>query len=112
MRCITSVNELQCGGRPVGDVHRALMVAAAELVEDGKAPTLLELVQRACVGYKSARMTVQNLTRCGALAKVRERRVAYRNRPVAEYAPSYLVQPAANDGVVAGFDFSALTRAW
>lgn len=95
------------GGRPVGEVRKALLKAVDELATDDKAPTLQELAQHACVGMKSARMTIQNLKRCGALAIARPRRVPYRNRPVAEYAPTSRIQSAQH-----GFDFSALTHAW
>ena len=100
-------NDASRGGRPVGDVRKALLTAAETLAVEDKAPTLHELAQHACVGLKAARMTVQNLTRCGALVIARPRRVAYRNRPVAEYAPAFLIQPAQ-----IGFDASALVSAW
>lgn len=67
--------------RPAGEVRQALLVAAAEL----QRPTLAELAARACVGYDSARHTVDNLRRAGRLRVLGWRRVAYRNRPVAEY---------------------------
>lgn len=95
------------GGRPIGDVRKALLTAAQMLATADKAPTLQELAQHACVGIKAARATVQNLKRCGALAIARPRRVAYRNRPVAEYAPAHLIQSAQQ-----GFDASALVAAW
>lgn len=107
MNPIQTKEDLARGGRPVGDVRKALLTAAQTLATQDKAPTLQELALHACVGIKAARMTVQNLTRCGALAIARPRRVAYRNRPVAEYAPAFLIQSAQR-----AFDASALVSAW
>ena len=77
--------------RPAGEVHQALMRAAhalvAELAAAGRGVTLAELAERACVGRQVARDSIPNLRRQGHLQIVGERRVAYRNRPVAEYAP-------------------------
>lgn len=79
--------------RPVGEISLAIMRAASELAHvdaDGAAhgPTLRELAHKACVGMRAARMSVDTLRRGGKLAPVAQRRVAYRNRPVAEYAPA------------------------
>ena len=51
-------------------------------------PTLLELAHQAQVGVAAATHTVKNLRRAGLLQICGTRRVAYRNRPVAEYAPA------------------------
>ena len=78
-------------GRPAGEVHLALLQAAAalrlEFAESGRGATLQEIVHRSQVGYAVARRLVADLKRHGHLCKVGERRVAYRNRPVYEYAP-------------------------
>ena len=73
--------------RPLGDVSQAVLSAARELATPARAPTLVELQHRACVSACAARATVQNLKRSGHLHIVRERKVDYRNRRVAEYAP-------------------------
>lgn len=89
--------------RPHGDIRTALLDAARKLATPQQAPTLRELAHHAQVGHDCARRTVSNLTRYGALRIARQRRVAYRNRPVAEYE---VVQPsdalAANDCAVVG----------
>ena len=72
----------------VGDVGQALMSAAHALATPERAPTLRELAAHAQVGLDAANATMKNLSRAGRMQKVRERRVAYRNRPVAEYAPA------------------------
>lgn len=74
--------------RLAGDTRLALLKAAAELSTPDRAPTLRELALKACVGQDAAMHTVKNLTRCGKLTIPRTRRVEYRNRPVAEYAPA------------------------
>lgn len=68
------------------------MDAAVELWTEERAPTQLELAERAQVGYKAARLTVQNMVRGGALCIVRLRPVDYRSRPVAEYCPAKWLQ--------------------
>lgn len=77
--------------RPPGEISAAILEAAEQLHTVGDQPargaTLREIAAHACVGSRAARDTVANLTRAGKLRKVGERRVSYRNRPVAEYAP-------------------------
>jgi hypothetical protein len=89
--------------RPAGEVHLAMLQAAhairRERAEAGHGPTLAELVARSQVGYAVARTTVANLKRHGKLEIVATRKVAGRNRPVAEYAP---VEPADPDAPVIG----------
>lgn len=97
------------GMRPKGEAHLALMEAARVLATPDRGATLRELAARACVGRTAARCTLNNLVRSRALVIVRTRRVAYRNRPVAEYA---LPDPAAvNPRVAMGVLTSALS-AW
>ncbi len=74
--------------RAPGEIRQALLSAAQELAAPERAPTLAEMAARAQVGLKAATYTVKNMKRCGELTVPRTRRVAYRNRPVAEYAPA------------------------
>ncbi|WP_371083512.1 hypothetical protein [Variovorax sp. RCC_210] len=53
---------------------------------------MLELALHAQVGYVAARKTVDNMRRAGVLVPIRERKVDYRNRPVAEYCPRKRLQ--------------------
>lgn len=94
--------------RPAGEVHLALLQAAhailIERAQSGQGATLRELVTRSQVGYAVARAMVPKLTNRGQLQKVGERRVAYRNRPVAEYAPAPIsTNPPAPDMVQHGW---------
>ena len=77
--------------RPAGEIRQALIQAArdvvAELGQPNRGATLAELANRSCVGLDAARNCVKNMRRSGALQIVGERRVDYRNRPVAEYVP-------------------------
>jgi hypothetical protein len=82
--------------RPVGDVSAALVAAARELRTPERAPTLAELAAKAQVARGAARRAIDNLCRAGKLHIVRRRKVSYRNRPVAEYAPCDV--PPAVDG--------------
>lgn len=93
--------------RPAGEIHQALLSAALELQTPERAATAAELAAHAQVGNEAAYQTIKNLTRRGHLHKVRERVVAYRNRPVAEYAPA---TPGSDS---AGFvDLGEAMRAW
>ena len=74
--------------RPAGDSRLALLKAAADLTTVTRSPTMRELIARSCVGREAARKTVDNMKRAGLLVIVRQRKVDYRNRPVAEYAPA------------------------
>ena len=101
--------------RPAGEVRQALLQACAELATPERGPTLRELAARACVGLDAATYTMKHMARAKVVRIARTRRVAYRNRPVAEYVPAALVGPAvqacaAND---AGFmDLGAVLQAW
>lgn len=86
--------------RPAGEVRLALIQAAREIVAEIGQPrrgaTLAEMVARARietgrgvmqVSEREARNLVPKIKASGALQIVAQRRVDYRNRPVAEYAP-------------------------
>jgi len=73
--------------RPAGEVRQALYRASSELATADSAPTLRELAAASQVGLLAARRTVSDMCRAGVLHIARTRKVAYRNRPVAEYCP-------------------------
>lgn len=102
-------NKPQCGpgGRPRGEVHLALLRAVQELATPERGVTVREAAAHACVGLVAARSTMRNLKRYGVLEIARTRRVPYRNRPVAEYAP-----PSAAPGGTAERGIDALAAAW
>ena len=81
--------------RPAGEVRQALFDAAVALTTPDRSPTMLELALHAQVGYVAARRTIDNMRRAGILVPVRERKVEYRNRPVAEYCPRKRLQMAS-----------------
>lgn len=99
--------------RPAGEISMAILGAAAHLVrEEGgqrRGPTLQELAHHACVGYEAALYSVKNLTRSGKLEPVAQRKVDYRNRPVAEYAPAL---PADEIEAPPYFDVASVFTAW
>lgn len=99
--------------RPAGEVRAALLNAVTELATPDRAPTLSELTahlgQDMPLGGDVVRNTVHNMARHGALRIVRTRRVAHRNRPVAEYAPAVAAACNGNDGFV---DLGGLLRVW
>lgn len=100
------------GGRPAGDVRRALLQAALDLNMGDRSATLRELARAACVGQSAARIAVKNMRRDGVLSLMRTRSVAYRNRPVAEYAPLCPLPAAHAAATNSNFNFSALQGAW
>jgi hypothetical protein len=86
--------------RPAGEVRMALIQAAHDIVREigqpGRGATLAEMCARARietekgvmqVSMHEARNLVPKIKSSGALDIVGTRRVNYRNRPVAEYAP-------------------------
>ncbi len=93
--------------RPAGEVRVALMDAAIALARPNKGATMRELAQVACVGVDAARRTVENMARAGQLRRLQNRRVAYRNRPVAEYVPAEIVDQS--NGYV---DIASVCKAW
>lgn len=97
-------------GRPLSEVARALLSTANRLSATGRAVTLAEMAAGACVGQQAARDTVANLKRHGHLKIVGLRRVAYRNRPVAEYAPAMV--EAEGVSAPAGADLGRCLSAW
>ena len=97
--------------RPLSDVAKALLSTACRLSAAGRAVTLAEMAAGACVGHKAARTTVSNLKRHGHLKIVGLRRVNYRNRPVAEYAP-VAVEGEGVSPAPAGVDLGRCLHAW
>lgn len=82
--------------RRAGEVRLALLRAAVALSTPDRAPTQRELAECAGVSYGATRQTVRDMVRAGVLRVARTRRVPYRNRPVAEYAPAAgRVEPAS-----------------
>ena len=100
-------------GRPLSEVARALLTTANRLSAAGRAVTLAEMAAGACVGQQAATVTVKNLRRSGHLKIVGLRRVSYRNRPVAEYAPAAaLPEPTHAGPAPAGADLGRCLHAW
>lgn len=93
--------------RPAGEVRQALLNACTQLATPDRGPTLREMAAVACVGLQAARRTVENMSRAGQLHRVRDRKVEYRNRPVAEYVPAAM--QGEGDGFV---DLAQVLRAW
>jgi hypothetical protein len=78
----------------------ALLKAAKDLFVDGRGATLAELAERACVGRDAARTHLPKLKSRGHMQIIGSRRVDYRNRPVAEYAPVDPDAPVIGEGWV------------
>ena len=93
--------------RPAGEVRQALLNACTQLATPDRGPTLREMAAVACVGLQAARRTVENMSRAGLLHRVRDRKVEYRNRPVAEYVPAAM--QGDGDGFV---DLAQVLRVW
>ena len=71
--------------RPREDKATALLNALAAFVSEGQKPTQQELAHRALVSQRDTRSTLSNLVRAGHVEVKGERRVHYRNKPVAVY---------------------------
>lgn len=79
--------------RPPGEARLALLRAAVELTTVARSPTLRELTAYSRVGSGAALCTVKHMVKAKLLVIVRDRKVPYRNRPVAEYAPAPEAEP-------------------
>jgi hypothetical protein len=84
--------------RPMNHAALALLQAANRLSAAGRGVTLAEMRQDAKVSEHTARMFVPSLARRGHLKIIGERKVTYRNRPVAEYMPVPDDEPARDRG--------------
>lgn len=84
--------------RPMNHAALALLLAANRLSAAGRGVTLAEMRQDAKVSEHTARMFVPSLARRGHLKIIGERKVDYRNRPVAEYMPVPDDEPAHDRG--------------
>lgn len=89
--------------RPAGQISLAIMRAAEDLAGtvDGcpRGPTLRELAAKANVGSTAALYAVKTLAKSGALRPIARRKVPYRNKPVAEYAPAPKERPEDDDHI-------------
>lgn len=96
-----------------GTASFALLLAAQALkierAKSGQGATLMELVQRSQVGYRSARLLVPQMRRLGLLKIKGERKVDYRNRPVKEYEPA---APITTEAVGGWADLGHCLQGW
>lgn len=94
--------------RPAGEIRRALLLACIELHTPERAATLREIAAQSCVGLDAARRTMDHMRRSAQVHIARQRRVAYRNRPVAEYAPG----PGAAQSASPSGSLDIIAQAW
>jgi len=90
--------------RPQGEIRRALaeavnrLVAERELVVDGRAVdgvTYIDAAKAALVGFNSARVTLNNMSRAGELAIIGRQRAANTQHWLAVYVPAALAGGAS-----------------
>ena len=100
----------RAGGRPQGEVRRALMDAAARIAEGQPGATWRELASAAQVGYAVAKATHRNMVRAGELEPVDEVRTPNNNRPMVRYRPA---QSRGFATATTGFDpLGSVMRSW
>lgn len=75
-------------------MRRALDGACRKHATAERGTTLRELAALAAVGLDAAGTAVENMVRAGQLCKLRDRRVDYCSKPVAEYVPAELMPKA------------------
>ena len=85
-------------------IEARVAAAAARLEKEGHPYDFIILDPPA---FTKARRTVENMSRAGQLHRVRDRKVEYRNRPVAEYVPAAM--QGDDDGFV---DLAQVLRVW
>ena len=94
--------------RPAGEINKVLIGAIGQLATADHAPTLDELARATQVAKAKVSQMLKVMKFRGHVCIPRTRRVAGRNRPVAEYAlPGGM--GAANDAVMS---LSAAMRVW
>lgn len=87
----------------VGEIRNAVIQAVRHIVAEsqpGRGATLAEIAERSGVGQDALRNNLPKIKASGALQIVGYRRVGYRNRPVAEYAPAQPIESRAGHGWV------------
>lgn len=93
--------------RPRGEIRRALGDAAWQVArERADGGTFRELAQRACVGFKAARKTLENMASAGELVITGTTQVPGSARPANRYAPA---QQHARSGAP---ELSTVMRSW
>lgn len=95
--------------RPAGEVRQALLHACVQLAAPGRGVTLREMALEAQVGLGAAAMAIKNMRRAGQLRIAGERRVDYRNRPVAVYMPAVPAQQGQGKGCMS---LANVLRVW
>ena len=95
--------------RPAGEVRQALLHACVQLAAPGRGVTLREMALQAQVGLDAAAMAIKNMRRAGQLRIAGERRVDYRNRPVAVYMPALPAQQGKGKGCMS---LANVLRVW
>ncbi len=80
--------ETRQGGRPQGEIRRALLDASKRIAETQPGATWREAAVAACVGLAVAKQTHRNMVRAGELRPVGEVRTKHNNRPMVRYAPA------------------------
>ena len=95
--------------RPAGEVRQALLHACVQLAAPGRGVTLREMALQAQVGLDAAAMAIKNMRRAGQLCIAGERRVDYRNRPVAVYMPAVPAQQGQGKGCMS---LANVLRVW
>jgi hypothetical protein len=95
-------------GRPRGDVRQALQRAALNLHASAGSANWRELAAHACVGYSTAKTTVQNMVRAGELEACGEEPAPHTRRPMKRYRPATV---AASVGSRPGAGHEGLAQA-
>lgn len=95
--------------RPAGEVRQALLHACVQLAAPGRGVTLREMALQAQVGLGAARSTVSAMRRAGQIRIDGQRRVDYRNRPVAVYMPALPAQQGQGKGCMS---LANVLRVW
>lgn len=98
--------------RPAGEIRHAIGKAARELAAERAVQpsftvaggTWRDFAARACVGFKVAQRTVENMARAGELAPLGAVRVEGSRRPMVVYGPT--------GSVAAGASLDVVMRAW
>jgi hypothetical protein len=98
--------------RPPGDIRKAIDQAARELAIERDAATWRDMAERANVGYLTARRTVENMERAGALQRVGSEKREHSRRWMALYAPVPAPGLAPSASCAPALAIDAAVRGW
>lgn len=83
------------GGRPACEIRSTLVETFRQLALERGGATWRDAANAACIGFRAAKVTTENLVRAGQLVPVADVRVPGARQPMKLYRPNAVGSPAA-----------------